>query len=121
MLNGDMGVDKTTKTVLAELTNETNVAFGVLFTPDLHCLWTDYWVQFADCPLLLLHHTDISYVTGLLLAAPYRAHRIAGQITSQPFRAEYPYLLPCLVVASYALLQFFVTVTFFEEVDSLLI
>jgi hypothetical protein len=37
-------------------------------------------------------------------------------VFSHPFWAEFPYLLPCLATATYALISFILTAIFLEEV-----
>jgi hypothetical protein len=82
------------KTVLAELTDDTNVARG--FSESL-LLISGAVGQIIGSGILLMHLADIS---GLSLVASYRVHRIAGQITSSshsPSGPEYPYFLPCVI------------------------
>jgi len=91
-LNGNVGVSKS---VLAELSDDSNVARA-----------------FSFLPLIFLIGQVIGSFLGGFLSRPQ--DRWPDHF-SQPFWAEYPYSLPCLVVASFALIPFTLTAIFFEE------
>ncbi|KAI9453844.1 MFS general substrate transporter [Lactarius psammicola] len=91
-LNGNVGV---AKTVLAELTDDTNVARGFS---------------------LLLISGAVGQIIGSFVGGVLsRPQDRWPDYFPQPFWAKYPYFFPCLVVASYALIQFAIAATFFEE------
>jgi len=73
-LNGNVGVSKS---VLAELADDSNVARAFSFLPLVFVVG-----QVIGFGLLIVHLFSCSYASGLLLAASYRDHKIAGQITS---------------------------------------
>ncbi|KAI0302856.1 MFS general substrate transporter [Multifurca ochricompacta] len=91
-LNGNIGV---TKSMLAELTDKTNVARG-----------------FSMMPLAGAIGQILGSFIGGIFARPQDRWPDAF---SHPFWAEYPYFLPCLVVAAFAVLQFVITAVFLEE------
>ena len=67
-----------------------------------------------DClPLILLIHVFPRSFLGGFLSRPQDRW---PDVFPQPFWAEYPYSLPCLVVASFTLIPFALTAIFFEEV-----
>lgn len=92
VLNGNLGV---IKSMIAELTDETNVARG-----------------FSLMPMARAAGYMIGPFIGGVLSRPqdHWPDRF-----SHPFWAEYPYFLPCLVAAAYAFLSFFVTAMYLEE------
>ncbi|KAH9036970.1 MFS general substrate transporter [Lactarius pseudohatsudake] len=91
-LNGNVGVSKS---VLAELADESNVARAFSFLP----------------PVYVVGQVIGSSVGGFLSRPQDRW----PDYFPQPFWAEYPYFLPCLVVASFSLIQFTIAAIFFEE------
>ncbi|KAI9453853.1 MFS general substrate transporter [Lactarius psammicola] len=96
VLNGNLGV---IKSMIAELTDETNVARG-----------------FSLLPMARAAGYMIGPFIGGVLSRPqdHWPDRF-----SHPFWAEYPYFLPCLVAAAYALISFVVTAMYLEEVGFL--
>ncbi|KAN0136219.1 efflux pump azaL [Lactarius tabidus] len=92
VLNGNLGV---IKSMIAELTDETNVARG-----------------FSLLPMARAVGYIIGPFIGGVLSRPqdHWPNRF-----SHPFWAEYPYFLPCLVAATYALISFIVTAMYLEE------
>ncbi|KAH9169621.1 MFS general substrate transporter [Lactarius sanguifluus] len=91
-LNGNVGV---AKTVVAELTDDTNVARGFS---------------------LLLISGGVGQIIGSFIGGFLsRPQDHWPNYFPQPFWAEYPYFLPCLVVASFSLMQFAIAAIFFEE------
>ncbi|KAH9046513.1 MFS general substrate transporter [Lactarius hengduanensis] len=91
-LNGNVGVSKS---VLAELTNESNVARA-----------------FSFLPLVFVVGQVIGSSVGGFLSRPQDRW---PDYFPQAFWVEYPYFLPCLVVASFSLIQFTTAAIFFEE------
>ncbi|KAH8989289.1 MFS general substrate transporter [Lactarius akahatsu] len=91
-LNGNVGVSKS---VLAELADESNVARA-----------------FSFLPLVFVVGQVIGSSVGGFLSRPQDRW---PDYFPQPFWAEYPYFLPCLVVASFSLIQFTIAAIFFEE------
>ncbi|KAF8266410.1 major facilitator superfamily domain-containing protein [Lactarius quietus] len=91
-LNGNLGV---IKSMIAELTDDTNVARG-----------------FSLLPMARAAAYIIGPFIGGVLSRPqdHWPNRFSG-----PFWAEYPYFLPCLVAATYALVSFIVTALYLEE------
>ncbi|KAH9013716.1 MFS general substrate transporter [Lactarius hengduanensis] len=91
-LNGNIGVSKS---VLAELADDSNVARAFSF-------------------LLVVFEVGqvIGSFVGGFLSRPQDRW---PDYFPQPFWAEYPYFLPCLVVASFSLIQFVIAAIFFEE------
>jgi hypothetical protein len=92
VLNGNLGI---IKSMIAELTDETNVARG-----------------FSLLPMARAVGYIIGPFIGGVLSRP-RDHW--PDRFSHPFWAEYPYFLPCLVAAAYALISFVVTAIYLEE------
>ncbi|KAH9013715.1 MFS general substrate transporter [Lactarius hengduanensis] len=91
-LNGNVGVSKS---VLAELADESNVARAFSFVP-------------------------VVFEVGLVVGSSVGGFLSRPQdrwpdYFPQPFWAEYPYFLPCLAVASFSFIQFIIAATFFEE------
>ncbi|KAI9434840.1 MFS general substrate transporter, partial [Lactarius indigo] len=91
-LNGNVGVSKS---VLAELADESNVARA-----------------FSFLPLVFVVGQVIGSFVGGFLSRPQDRW---PEYFPQPFWAKYPYFLPCLVVASFSLIQFTIAAIFFEE------
>ncbi|KAH8986533.1 MFS general substrate transporter [Lactarius hatsudake] len=91
-LNGNVGI---VKSVLAELADESNVARAFSFLP----------------PVFLVGQVIGSSIGGFLSRPQDRW----PDYFPQAFWAEYPYFLPCLVVASFSLIQVTIAAIFFEE------
>ncbi|KAH9164612.1 MFS general substrate transporter [Lactarius sanguifluus] len=91
-LNGNVGVSKS---VLAELADESNVARA-----------------FSFLPLVFVVGQVIGSSVGGFLSRPQDRW---PDYFPQPFWANYPYFLPCLVVASFSLISFTIAAIFFEE------
>jgi MFS family permease len=92
MLNGNIGV---IKSMLAELTDETNMARG-----------------FSLIPVIWALGGTIGPLIGGVLSRPQDRWPNAF---SHPFWAEYPYFLPCVGTATYTLLSFILTALFLKE------
>ncbi|KAI9452894.1 MFS general substrate transporter [Lactarius psammicola] len=92
ILNGNAGV---MRSMMAELTDESNMARGF-------SLITVTWA--LGC--------SIGPFIGGVLSRP-QDHW--PNVFSHPFWGEYPYFLPCLVTAAYALLSFSLTAIFLKE------
>ncbi|KAH9958361.1 MFS general substrate transporter [Lactifluus volemus] len=95
MLNGNIGV---MKSMLAELTDETNMARG-----------------FSLIPVIWAVGGTIGPFIGGVLARPQDRW---PNVFSHPFWAEFPYFLPCLACAAYALFSFVMAAVFLKEVNS---
>jgi MFS family permease len=96
MLNGNIGV---MKSMMAELTDETNMARG-----------------FSLIPVTWAVGGTIGPFIGGVLSRPQDRW---PNLFSDPFWGEYPYFLPCLVSAAYALVSFSLAAIFLKEtVDS---
>ncbi|KAI0246217.1 major facilitator superfamily domain-containing protein [Lactifluus subvellereus] len=96
VLNGNIGV---MKSMLAELTDETNMARG-----------------FSLIPVIWAVGGTIGPFIGGVLSRPQDRW---PNVFSHPFWAEFPYFLPCLACAAYALLSFILAAIFLKEtVDS---
>ncbi|KAH9046353.1 major facilitator superfamily domain-containing protein [Lactarius deliciosus] len=91
-LNGNVGISKS---VLAELADESNVAQA-----------------FSFLPLVFVVGQVIRSSIGGFLSRPQDRW---PDYFPRPFWAEYPYFLPCLVIASFSLIQFTILAIFFEE------
>ncbi|KAF8267045.1 major facilitator superfamily domain-containing protein [Lactarius quietus] len=95
MLNGNIGV---MKSMMAELTDETNMARG-----------------FSLIPVTWAVGGTIGPFIGGVLSRPQDRW---PNLFSHPFWGEYPYFLPCLVTAAYALLSFSLAAIFLKEVNT---
>ncbi|KAI9443948.1 MFS general substrate transporter [Lactarius indigo] len=93
---GHIGV---VKSMIAELTNETNVAQG-----------------FSMLPIA----RSLGYVIGPLIGGVFsRPQDRWPHVFSHPFWADYPYFLPCLVAAMFPCISLIITVLYLEEVYNL--
>ncbi|KAH8985105.1 MFS general substrate transporter [Lactarius akahatsu] len=92
MLNGNVGV---MKSMMAELTDETNVARGSSL---IRVTWAIGGVMGP-------------FIGGVLSRPQDRW----PNVFSHPFWGNYPYFLPCLATASYALLSFSLAAIFLKE------
>ncbi|KAN0119048.1 major facilitator superfamily [Russula decolorans] len=92
MLNGNIGV---IKSMLAELTDETNMARG-----------------FSLIPVIWALGGTIGPLIGGVLSRPQERWPNAF---SHPFWAEFPYFLPCVGTATYTLISFILTALFLKE------
>ncbi|KAH9056524.1 MFS general substrate transporter [Lactarius vividus] len=91
-LNGNTGVSKS---VLAELADESNIARA-----------------FSFLPVVMEVSQIIGSSVGGFLSRPQDRW---PDYFPQPFWAKYPYFLPCLFVASFSFIQFIIAAIFFEE------
>ncbi|KAI0290680.1 MFS general substrate transporter [Russula brevipes] len=92
VLNGNVGVSKS---IIAELTDESNVARG-----------------FSLLPLVAGIGQIIGPFIGGFLSRPQ--DRWPG-LFSHPFWSEYPYFLPCSVAAAFSFLQFIIVAVYLKE------
>jgi hypothetical protein len=110
-LKGIIGV---TKCAMAELTDETNIARGF---SSLQFAWiVGYVIGLAIIPIVPLFRSyswSFSPLVGGTLSRPQDRW---PHLFSHPFWAEYPYLLPCLVVAGYCCMSWVLTALFLKEV-----
>ncbi|KAI9439339.1 MFS general substrate transporter [Lactarius indigo] len=110
MLNGNVGV---MKSMMAELTDETNMARGSSL---ISVIWAMGNVIGFDISLLAIVFRLTSGSLGPSSVVCYLGHKIVGRMSfSHPFWGEYPYFLPCLATASYALLAFSLAAIFLKE------
>jgi hypothetical protein len=115
-VNGNIGV---AKSIIAELTDETNIARGFSMLPLAAAI--GQIIGYGILPKVSSFprsYMDCSPFIGGVLSRPQ--DRWPG-IFSHHFWLEYPYFLPCLVVAALSLLQFIITALFLKEVGSLLL
>ncbi|KAI9435199.1 MFS general substrate transporter, partial [Lactarius indigo] len=94
MLNGNVGV---MKSMMAELTDETNMARGSSL---ISVIWA-------------MGNVIGPFIGGMLSRPQDRW----PNVFSHPFWGEYPYFLPCLATASYALLSFSLAAIFLKETN----
>jgi len=92
LVGGNLGV---IKSMIAELTDETNVARG-----------------FSLMPMARAFGYIIGPFIGGVLARPQDRW---PDLFSHPFWAKYPYFLPCLVAAAYVLLALILSTMYLEE------
>ncbi|KAH9169222.1 MFS general substrate transporter [Lactarius sanguifluus] len=92
MLNGNIGV---MKSMMAELTDETNMARG-----------------FSLIPVTWAIGSTMGPFIGGVLSRPQDRW---PTVFSHSFWGEYPYLLPCLATAAYSLLSFTLAAIFLKE------
>ena len=114
-MNGNLGV---IKSVIAELTDESNVARGFTLMPMARA--AGYMIGFvgrvlaaAMLSLMFCEHGYFSPFIGGVLSRPQDRW---PERFSHPFWAEYPYFLPCLVAAAYALLSLILSTLYLKEV-----
>lgn len=112
MFNGDLGV---IKSMIAELTDETNVARGFSLLPMARAV--GYIIGLGIFPsavaLSLISGHRISPFIGGVLSRPQ--DRWPARF-SHHFWGDYPYFLPCLVAACYALLALVLSTMYLKEV-----
>jgi len=102
--------------MIAELTDESNVARGFSLMPMARAV--GYIIGFVG---RVLCYRDV-VIDVLRTFSPF----IGGVLSrpqdrwpdrfSHPFWAEYPYFLPCVVAAAYALLSLILSTLYLEEV-----
>jgi hypothetical protein len=91
-LKGNIGI---LKSLMAELTDESNVAQG-----------------FSMLPVA----TAVAYMIGPLIGGILsRPHDRWPKLFSHPFWVKYPYFLPCLAVSAFACLPFTITAMYLKE------
>ncbi|KAH9038343.1 hypothetical protein EDB85DRAFT_498800 [Lactarius pseudohatsudake] len=95
MLNGNIGV---MKSMMAELTDETNMARG-----------------FSLIPVTWAVGGTIGFDMSLLFSVVSLMSSPIGPSLVVHFWGEYPYFLPCLATAAYALLSFTLAAIFLKE------
>ena len=115
VVNGNLGV---IKSMISELTDETNVARGFSLMPIARAL--GYMIGSVEGVLCcryvvidVLRHGYFSPFIGGVLSRPQ--DRWPDRF-SHPFWAEYPYFLPCFVAAGYALLSLILSTLYLKEV-----
>ncbi|KAI9443937.1 MFS general substrate transporter [Lactarius indigo] len=95
MLNGNIGV---MKSMMAELTDETNMARG-----------------FSLIPVTWAVGSTVGPFIGGVLSRPQDRW---PNVFSHPFWGEFPYLLPCLATSAYTLILFILAAIFLKETVS---
>ncbi len=111
MLNGNIGV---VKSMLAELTDETNMARGFSLIPVIWALGGT--IGFGASVSFLLLWLKPCFLRPLIGGVLSRPQDRWPDVFSHPFWAEFPYFLPCLGTATYTLLSFILTAMFLKEV-----
>jgi hypothetical protein len=102
------------KSMMAELTDETNMTRGfALISVGWAVGGTIGFGIFFSIGLLSDIRISTRPFIGGMLSRPQDRWPI---VFSHPFWGEYPYFLPCLVTAAYALLSFFLAAIFLKEV-----
>jgi hypothetical protein len=103
------------KSMIAELTDETNIARGFSIPPVAWSL--GFVIGFVVLSWLLSISADLlhpySPLIGGVLSRPQNRWPHAF---SSRFWADYPYFLPCLVSAAFTLLSFIILALYLEEV-----
>jgi hypothetical protein len=101
--------------MIAELTDETNVARGFSLMPMARAV--GYIIGLGIFPataiLLLISGHCVSPFIGGVLSRPQ--DRWPDRF-SHPFWAKYPYFLPCLIAAAYALVSLVLCAMYLKEV-----
>ncbi|KAH9026663.1 major facilitator superfamily domain-containing protein, partial [Lactarius hengduanensis] len=115
MLNGNIGV---MKSMMAELTDETNMARAFSLIPVTWAIGSTmgFGMSLLFPVLWLISGTPRPFIGGVLSRPQDRW----PNVFSHPFWGEYPYFLPCLTTAAYSLLSFTLAAIFLKEVDTLL-
>ena len=116
-LHGAMkGHSGTIKSVIAELTDETNIARGFSLSLMIWSVGGVIGFVLSSCSLSifpLIRQILFSSLIGGILSRPQDRW---PHIFSHPFWAVYPYFLPCLVAAAFPLVSFVLTAFYLEEV-----
>lgn len=115
-LKGNMGI---LKSLMAELTDESNVAQGFSMLPVATAV--AYMIGFGRLPCRHDRFTNTFYLArspliGGILSRPQDSW---PNLFSHPFWAKYPYFLPCLAVSTFACLPLAITTMYLKEVRSL--
>jgi hypothetical protein len=111
MLNGNIGV---IKSMLAELTDETNMARGFSLIPVIWALGGT--IGFGDIAYFVIGWLADWILRPLIGGVLSRPQDRWPNAFSHPFWAEFPYFLPCVGTATYTLLSFILTALFLKEV-----
>jgi hypothetical protein len=112
VVNGNLGV---IKSMIAEITDETNVARGFSLMPMARAFGyiIGLGIFYTTVVLLLIFGRPASPFIGGILSRPQ--DRWPDHF-SHPFWGEYPYFLPCLVAAVYALVALILSTMYLKEV-----
>ena len=117
MMKGYVGV---VKSMVAELTDETNIARGFSMLPVAWSL--GYAIGFVVLSCFSQFLADFPKMLSPSIGGFFcRPQDRWPYIFSHPFWANYPYFLPCLVVAVIASLSFIFIALYLEEVCSSLL
>jgi hypothetical protein len=113
VLNGNIGV---MKSMLAEMTDETNMARAFALIPLTWSIGSA--LGCVSSPLLEWlrneRHVRRPYIGGSLS----RPHDHWPDIFNSPFWRQYPYFLPCAAVSAYGLVSVIIASAFLKEVNS---
>jgi len=112
MLNGNIGV---IKSMVAELTDETNMARGFSLIPVIWALGGT--IGFGDIAYFVIGWLADNALRPLIGGVLSRPQDRWPNAFSHPFWAEFPYFLPCVGTATYTLLSFILTALFLKEVS----
>jgi hypothetical protein len=115
MLNGNVGV---MKSMMAELTDETNMARGSSLIPVIWAAGGTIGFDISFFPYSFVNVRTPRPFIGGVLSRPQDRWPI---LFSHPFWGEYPYFLPCLATAAYAIVSFSLSAIFLKEVGFLLL
>ena len=110
VLKGHIG---SVRSMIAELTDETNVARGFSMPP---VAWSiGYMIGFVVSCILSISYSlrSLSPLIGGVLSRPQDRW---PHMFSHRLWADYPYFLPCLVAAAFTFFSFVITALYLEEV-----
>ena len=103
----------TVRSVIAELTDETNIAQGFSMSP---VAWSLGYVIGFVVSCFLSISGRLQFLSSLIGGVLSRPQDRWPHTFSHPFWADYPYFLPCLVTATFTCLSFIITALYLEEV-----
>ena len=115
MLNGNIGV---MKSMLAELTDETNVARGCSL---MSITWAVGGTVGSDILILSRLLVNVWIARPFIGGVLSRPQDRWPNVFSHPFWGKYPYFLPCLATSAYGLVLFSVAAISLKEVGSSLL
>ena len=110
MLNGNTGI---MKSMMAELTDETNMARGFALIP---VTWAIGGTIGFDILLLSFFLWLIPIPRPFIGGVLSRPQDRWPDLFSHPFWGKYPYFLPCVGTATYGILLFSLAAIYLEEV-----
>jgi hypothetical protein len=108
--NGNVGV---IKTMMGEITDSTNIARAFSFMSIIWCLGGT--IGFVPTLSKILS-TEYIYLRPFAGGTLSRPHERFPEVFKSQFWVDYPYLLPCLFSAFFAVVAFMITLIFLKEV-----